>query len=230
MTYRIDLPFIARLTLIAALWIGSAPAHAQTTDGHQTMPRTTPSTAFGDTHDCVNYYPDISRRLNQSGDVLIQYDVGADGSVSDVKVVRSSGIRALDQAALQCVSQHWRNRPATANGIPIASPGHQAIIRFVLHDSPSDIGALAPYMSPIGPSNPAPVANASTSDDDSPSIWEILIWTLGPPAIFGWIVWGARRWVFRARSCPVCDARNRSILPFTLPGYCSSCGTRFMEG
>src|SRR5579871_2020477 len=41
----------------------------------------TPSQALGRTHDCASYYPDVSRRLNETGDVLIHYDVGVDGAI-----------------------------------------------------------------------------------------------------------------------------------------------------
>lgn len=214
----------ARRALLATAALCAVAALAAQAQSGAAM---TPSKAFGDTHDCSTYYPDTSRRLNQSGDVLIQYDVGVDGAVSHVKVMRSSGVQDLDQAALQCVSRHWRNTPALANGVPVASPGHQAIIRFTLSEPASDIGALAPYMSPLGASDPAPVANTSATDDEFPGIWVILVWVLGPLAILGWIVWGSRQWVFRWRDCPSCDARNRGIMPFLAPGYCSSCGTKF---
>ncbi len=71
-----------------------------------------PSRALADSHDCTDYYPALSQRLNQSGDVLIGYDVTADGTLTNIAVLRSSGVKALDDAALRCVSQHWRNTPA----------------------------------------------------------------------------------------------------------------------
>ena len=40
----------------------------------------------GRTHDCASYYPDLSRRLNESGDVLVHYDVGVDGAITNVGV------------------------------------------------------------------------------------------------------------------------------------------------
>ena len=93
---------------------------------------TVPSKALGRTHDCQTFYPDISKRLNESGDVLVHYDVGTDGAITNVGVAKSSGSDRLDQAAVSCVSTRWRNTPAMNGSTPIASPGHQAIVRFSL--------------------------------------------------------------------------------------------------
>jgi len=41
-------------------------------------PTITPSQALGRTHDCQSFYPDLSKRLNESGEVQVHYDVGAD--------------------------------------------------------------------------------------------------------------------------------------------------------
>ncbi len=97
------------------------------------QPTVTPSKAVGRTHDCATYYPDLSRRLNESGDVLVHYDVGVDGSINNVGVAKSSGSDRLDQAAVSCVSSRWRNTPAMNGDTPVASPNHQAIVRFSLH-------------------------------------------------------------------------------------------------
>ncbi len=90
----------------------------------------TPSKAVGRTHDCQTYYPELSRKLNETGSVLVRYDVGADGAISNVAVVKSSGSDRLDQAAVSCVSSKWRNTPAMQGDTPIATPNHQAIIQF----------------------------------------------------------------------------------------------------
>jgi protein TonB len=97
------------------------------------QPTITPSKAVGRSHDCQNYYPQLSARLNESGNVLVHYDVGVDGSITNVGVSKSSGSERLDNAAVQCVSSKWRNTPAMQGDTPVASPGHQAIIQFQLH-------------------------------------------------------------------------------------------------
>ncbi|HEX4304341.1 MAG TPA: energy transducer TonB [Rhizomicrobium sp.] len=96
-------------------------------------PVVTPSKAVGRTHDCASYFPDLSRRLNESGNVLIHYDVGVDGSISNVGISKSSGSERLDNAAVSCVSSRWRNTPAMQGETAVASPNHQAIIQFTLH-------------------------------------------------------------------------------------------------
>src|ERR1700760_758225 len=99
----------------------------------QAAPVVTPSKAVGRTHDCTSAYPDLSRRMNEQGNVLVRYDVGADGSISNVTVTKSSGSERLDAAAVQCVSTKWRNTPAMQGNTPVASPGHQAEIQFQMH-------------------------------------------------------------------------------------------------
>ena len=182
---------------------GGRLVHSFRRRGRPPAPILAPSHAVGHTHNCTDYYPEFSRRWDESGDVLVRYDVGADGKISNVTVARSSGHAALDEAAIVCVSQRWRNTPALRDGVPVASPDHQAIIRFTLHgEGDSWLVYVATY-------------------------W--LIAAVGALAVLGWIVAGFRRWIFRARICPSCQYRNRGIVPFVRPGYCSDCGTNFAK-
>lgn len=48
-------------------------------------------------------YPDEARRANLSGDLLLDVAINADGSLHEVKVVRSSGHRVLDEGAVRIV-------------------------------------------------------------------------------------------------------------------------------
>lgn len=89
-----------------------------------------PSRAVGHSHNCAAYYPSLSNWLGEAGDVLIHYDVGADGAITNVGIGQSSGFDRLDRAAVVCVSRHWRNTPGTRAGVAFATPGHQAIIRY----------------------------------------------------------------------------------------------------
>lgn len=66
-------------------------------------------------------YPEISRRLGESGSVQLHIDVDAGGGVTDVSVTRSSGHARLDQAALDWVKTRWRYHAATRNGAAIPS-------------------------------------------------------------------------------------------------------------
>jgi protein TonB len=90
----------------------------------------TAAKAVGRTHNCDSFYSDVSQRLNEVGDVLVHYDVGVDGAITNVGVSKSSGSDRLDQSAVACVSTRWRDTPAMNGNTPVASPNHEAIIRF----------------------------------------------------------------------------------------------------
>jgi len=55
-------------------------------------------------------YPREALRAGQSGEVLVEYTVGTDGSVTAARVVRSNPGRVFDRAALDAV-QSWRFQP-----------------------------------------------------------------------------------------------------------------------
>ncbi|MGQ4660775.1 TonB family protein [Lysobacter sp. F6437] len=55
-------------------------------------------------------YPREALRAGQSGEVLVEYTVGTDGSVTSARVVRSNPGRVFDRAALDAV-QNWRFQP-----------------------------------------------------------------------------------------------------------------------
>ena len=118
--------------LAASLLLLSGAARAETPDPAPppTDSSLMPSRAVGDTHNCAAFFPEVSRNLDETGDVLVRYDVGADGAISNAAVVKTSGFERLDQAALACVTTAWRNTPATKDGAPVATPGHMAIVRF----------------------------------------------------------------------------------------------------
>lgn len=61
-------------------------------------------------------YPLDAREQRLEGKVILQIVVGEDGSVTDVKVLRS--IELLDQAAVEAVRQ-WKYKPATKAGRPV---------------------------------------------------------------------------------------------------------------
>ncbi len=71
-------------------------------------------------------YPDQSRRAGEQGVVGIVIAVTPDGSVSDVRVVQSSGYPALDEAAREA-ARRWRFRPGTRDGVPAASTIRTAV-------------------------------------------------------------------------------------------------------
>lgn len=64
-------------------------------------------------------YPRASLRRGESGEVLVQVLVDADGRAREVGISRSSSYPALDQAAVSAV-RRWRFQPALQHGRPVA--------------------------------------------------------------------------------------------------------------
>ena len=63
-------------------------------------------------------YPETARRLNMTGSVTVEAQIGADGKVKEVKVVE--GEPMLARAAMIAVKQ-WKYRPSYLNGEPVES-------------------------------------------------------------------------------------------------------------
>jgi periplasmic protein TonB len=62
-------------------------------------------------------YPRNSQRNEEQGTVILQFLIGADGTVKDAKLEKSSGYRDLDKAAQRGLSQ-CRFKPAIVDGHP----------------------------------------------------------------------------------------------------------------
>lgn len=65
-------------------------------------------------------YPVQALRRGETGTVLLQVEVDANGQPTRVQVVQSSRSRALDRAASNAV-ERWEFSPALRNGQPVAS-------------------------------------------------------------------------------------------------------------
>lgn len=67
-------------------------------------------------------YPGDAGEAGVSGSVEVLYRVGVDGTVSDCRVVRSSGSRLLDETTCRLIERRFRFRPSLdSRGRPIAS-------------------------------------------------------------------------------------------------------------
>jgi protein TonB len=64
-------------------------------------------------------YPAISIRLREQGLAVVNVCVEANGDVSDVRLVESSGYDRLDEATVRMVSNRFRYNPATQGGEPV---------------------------------------------------------------------------------------------------------------
>jgi len=87
----------------------------------------TGATPLGATH-TKPPYPPLALRLNEEGTVVLAIDVGTDGRVTGTSVVTSSGHDDLDQAAQNWVQEHWRYKPATVSGQPVATRVRASIV------------------------------------------------------------------------------------------------------
>lgn len=71
-------------------------------------------------------YPTSAMRSSQEGWVEVNFTIGVDGSVGDVKVIDAQPRHVFDRAAIDAVSR-WKYQPALQNGSPISSERHQRI-------------------------------------------------------------------------------------------------------
>ncbi|BCD84824.1 hypothetical protein PSm6_12310 [Pseudomonas solani] len=65
-------------------------------------------------------YPAQARRRNQQGVVLVEVRLDERGGLREMKLLRSSGIESLDEAAINAVAS-WRFRPEVQDGEPVPS-------------------------------------------------------------------------------------------------------------
>ena len=71
---------------------------------------------------CKPEYPRTSQRNEETGETHLSVTTGADGSITAVNVVKSSGFRNLDNAVRNLLlSGSCRNKPGTVDGKPQAT-------------------------------------------------------------------------------------------------------------
>jgi periplasmic protein TonB len=75
-------------------------------------------------------YPASARRRRQQGLVLLEVAVTAEGRAARVALLHSSGVPALDEAALGAV-RGWQFEPARSDGLAVAC-GIEVPVRFQL--------------------------------------------------------------------------------------------------
>jgi protein TonB len=73
-------------------------------------------------------YPAIAQTQGLEGFVIVQFDVGANGGVSNVRVVESSN-RVFEKSAL-AAAKRCRFKPRVVDGVPIATAGVRQMFRF----------------------------------------------------------------------------------------------------
>jgi len=63
-------------------------------------------------------YPQLSKRMNEQGKVVLQVEIGEEGRVANATVKTSSGYQRLDTAALSAVKT-WRCKPSERDGVAV---------------------------------------------------------------------------------------------------------------
>ena len=77
--------------------------------------------ALSKPENCRDDYPFLSRVFGDEGTSELSFTVGADGTVSAIKVAKSSGSDRLDDAAVDCVKK-WHYRPALKDNVLVDAP------------------------------------------------------------------------------------------------------------
>jgi TonB family protein len=75
---------------------------------------------LGAAHECESYYPPDAEDAQRGGVTLVAFKITGQGSVTGVKVVKTSGYADLDQAALACVKP-WQYSPVVVDGKAVAA-------------------------------------------------------------------------------------------------------------
>jgi protein TonB len=78
-------------------------------------------------------YPALSRRLGETGRVVLRVELDEQGLVASARIETASGYERLDQAALATVKT-WRCNPPRRNGQPVHAVARQPF-HFVLQGS-----------------------------------------------------------------------------------------------
>jgi protein TonB len=84
---------------------------------------------------CRDDYPFFARVFDREGTTELAFTVLADGTVSNVRVAKSSGFDSLDDAAVDCVSE-WHYRPAIKDNQLVDAPINVKV-NWNLHDDNS---------------------------------------------------------------------------------------------
>ena len=79
-------------------------------------------------------FPTAAAEQHVEGYVVVAYDVGVDGAVSNVRVLESDPPGLFDEAALNAV-RRWRFQPAVAHGELVVTHGLTSRVDFKLGES-----------------------------------------------------------------------------------------------
>lgn len=78
------------------------------------------SPAIADLNSCKPAYPQSALMQSQTGTVRVKFVIGPEGNLVSADVMKSSGVKALDRAAIDGLSK-CKFKPAMQNGTPVQS-------------------------------------------------------------------------------------------------------------
>lgn len=82
-------------------------------------------------------YPEEAKKSKITGTVVVQYDIQADGTVTNVSVVSADPPNIFDEEAVRYVSS-WVFRPAMLNKVPQVTENVESKVTFKLADVMED--------------------------------------------------------------------------------------------
>ena len=98
-------------------------APSPNTNADSTVANGTPgvtSPAITDLNSCKPAYPQAALKQDQTGTVRVKFVIGTEGNLVSADVVKSSGFKVLDRAAIEGLSK-CKFKPAMQNGAPVQS-------------------------------------------------------------------------------------------------------------
>ncbi len=96
----------------------SPNTNADSTANNGTAGITSP--AITDLNGCKPAYPQSALMQSQTGTVRVKFVIGTEGNLVSAEVVKSSGVKSLDRAAVDGLSK-CKFKPAMQNGNPVQS-------------------------------------------------------------------------------------------------------------
>jgi TonB family protein len=114
--------------LIFSLVCGPAMAdEAQVPVISATVPAKSGLVSIGRPHVCTDSYPPAAVKDHAEGMTTLAFTITTTGTVKDIKVAKSSGNIALDDASVQCAS-HWLYKPAAKDSQPVDMPWEANVV------------------------------------------------------------------------------------------------------
>ena len=116
-------------------------------------------------------YPEVARQARLEGIVVLEFTIGVDGRVSDVKVIKSKPL--LDEAAVEAVKQ-WRYKPGQIDGKPASFTATTSItFKLTFGETGAERKAAENIAPPITFKVAPPQIGTTPTENPSPAAEEV---------------------------------------------------------